>query len=96
MGRLTKSLLWITAIVAIGLAISYFFWPQFMKYEEIKRSEKSLEIRVEAEENKNARLRREEHNLRTDPQYIEKVAREKLGLVKQDEIIYKFEEDRQH
>lgn len=95
MERFASSLLWLTAIIGIGLVIGYIFWPQFMKYEELRRNEKSLELRVEAEESKNARLRHEEHSLRTDPQYVEKVAREKLGLVKPGEMIYKFEEDKQ-
>lgn len=96
MGRFANSLLWITAIMGIGLAIGYLFWPQFVKHEELKRAEKSLHIRVEAEETKNARLRREENDLKTDPNYVEKVAREKLGLVKPGELIYKFEEDKQN
>jgi cell division protein FtsB len=62
----------------------------------LKRSEKSLKARIEAEEGKNARLRREENDLKTDPNYVEKVAREKLGLVKPGELIYRFEEDKQN
>lgn len=94
MERFAASLVWIAAIVGIGLSIGYIFWPQFMKYEELKRNEKSLELRIEGEQEKNIRLRQEEYSLRTDPEYVEKVAREKLGLVKPGEIIYKFEEDK--
>ena len=38
----------------------------------------------------NQRLRREIDRLRNDPAYIEKLAREKLGLAKKGEIVYKF------
>lgn len=96
MGRFANSLLWVVAIIGIGLAIGYFFWPQFVKHEELKRTEKSLQTRVESEEVKNMRLRREENDLKTNPNYVEKVAREKLGLVKPGELIYKFEEDKQN
>ncbi len=94
MERFATTLIWLVAITAIALAIGTIFWPQFMKYEELKRSEKSLELRIDSEQVKNTKLRQEEHSMRTDPDYVEKVAREKLGLVKPGEMIYKFEEDK--
>jgi len=37
-----------------------------------------------------ARLTAEVERLRTDPEYIEQIAREKLGLVKPGERVYKL------
>jgi cell division protein FtsB len=41
-------------------------------------------------------LQKEIHRLRTDTAYIEKIAREKLGMAKKDETIYKFIERKNH
>ena len=39
----------------------------------------------------NHRLNDTIHSLRTDRKYIEDIARQELGLVKEDEIVYQFE-----
>lgn len=94
MKRFATTLVWIGAICLIGVAIGYLFWPQFAQFEKLKKDDKRLRLRIEAEERKNVQLRKEEQSLRTDPEYVEKVAREKLGLIKPGEVIYKFDEDR--
>ena len=48
------------------------------KIEELKMSNKELEKRIST--------------LKNDKLYIEKVAREELGMIKQGEKVYKFEE----
>ena len=45
---------------------------------------------IEIIEQKNATLVREAQRLRSDPGYIEKIAREELGLVRPGEIIFEF------
>ena len=50
----------------------------------------SADIRRLQEEN--IQIREEVKSLKTDPDYIEAYAREKLGLAKEGEIIYRFEE----
>ncbi len=40
----------------------------------------------------NQKLREEIKKLQSDQRYIEEVARKELGMVKEDEIIYQFEE----
>jgi len=94
MGRFATSFVWLGAIIAIGMTIGYFFWPQFMKLEKLNQTDRRLQLRIEAEERKNRHLQKEEQQLRTNPDYVEKVAREKLGLIKQGEVIYKFEKDK--
>ncbi|MFV1950711.1 MAG: septum formation initiator family protein [Nitrospinota bacterium] len=45
-------------------------------------------------QNENQRLKREIHALRTDFSYIEKIAREDLGLVKPGELVLEFVQKR--
>lgn len=52
-------------------------------YTELKNQNRSIE-----EENK--RLLREIKNLKENPDYIERLAREELGLVKKDEIVFQI------
>lgn len=92
MSRLTSSVWWALAIVSLVGVAGYFFWPDFSRREDLRQEEKRLNTRIEVEERKNQLLQREEEELRGNPDYVEKVAREKLGLVKSDEIIYKFED----
>ena len=47
-------------------------------------------IRLLAEENR--ALLDEIHRLRSDMKYVESVARKELNLVKENEVIYRFEE----
>lgn len=53
------------------------------EYNRIKRDISRLKV-------ENKRLRGEVDALKTDPDYIEALARERLGLAKDGEIIYKF------
>ena len=45
---------------------------------------------IEAIERENARLTHEIHHLRNDMAHIETIAREELGLVKSDELVFEF------
>ena len=54
-----------------------------MKNDEYKQ--KIVELQKE-----NARLKLEKNLLEQDPMYLEKVAREKMGLVKEGEMIYRI------
>lgn len=93
MSRLPTSVVWVVAVVAAVAGAGYFFWPEFGKLEELRQEEKKLRVRIEVEEKKNQLLRKEEEDLRGNPDYVEKVAREKLGLIKQGEIVYKFDDE---
>lgn len=95
MRRFSSTLVWISSIVAAILAAGYFFWPEFVKLEDLRREEKKLGTRLEVEERKNQLLRHEEEELQNNPDYVEKVAREKLGLIKPGEVIYKFDDENQ-
>ena len=45
---------------------------------------------IEMLQAKNEKLRQEKQLLEQDPVYLEKVAREKMGLVRQGEVVYKL------
>lgn len=88
--RRTKvSLVWLTllvVIVAVGILVAY---PDYLKLKEFRTRLKELATNVERLEEANRKLEEEICALRSDPTYIEKLAR-RMGLVRPGEIIYKI------
>ena len=71
------------AVIFLYAAKAYYIVSQ--SRQEVRKVEKKL-AQLELE---NKRLREEEAKAK-DPFYLEKLAREKLGLAKKNEIIYKI------
>jgi len=69
--------------------IALIFLPGFLKLRELKRQNRNLERRIEILAKTNEELKKEKEKLENDPAYIEKIAREKLGMTRRDEIILK-------
>lgn len=84
-------ILFIFSLIVAFLAIVYL--PSYTKYQELKREDEKLAENIESLQNENIQLREEARLLQTDIQYLEKVLREELGLVKPGEVIYKFVRD---
>ena len=69
------------------------FLPGFSKYQKLLSEQRELQNRIENLEKANKQLEEEKDKLEHDIEYIEKRAREKLGVVKKDEIPYKIIEE---
>lgn len=76
------------AVYIILLALIFF--PGALKYYRlsIQKAQNEAKIRVLMDEN--MRLVEENRKLKEDPVYIEKTARENLGLAKKGEYVVKF------
>jgi cell division protein FtsB len=74
-------------LVAIVLAI--VFLPSFVKYQELSYKNRKLEERLHALKVDNRRLEEEKLLLETDITYIEKRAREEIGVARKGEIVLK-------
>ena len=73
-------------IIAIATVL---FLPPFVKYQVLRYKSRKIDeqiIRLKAE---NKRLEEERLKLQTDIAYIEKRAREKVGMVRKGEIVIK-------
>lgn len=71
----------------------YIFSPNFLRLTKAYRQVQTLEDEIRRLQAQNQVYQDEIYALKTDPIYIEKVARDELGMSKPKEIIYKFEED---
>ena len=77
-------------IVFIGY-ISYFLVYQELKYQELKKDEIAHLISIDVLKNEIVEVNNDIEQSKT-MEYIEKIARERLKMVKHDEIIYIFDE----
>ena len=68
------------------------FLPGSVKYYRMRRQKDLNQARLQALIEENRRLMEENKKLREDPVYIEKIARENLGLAKEGEFVVKFKD----
>ncbi|MFH0732175.1 MAG: septum formation initiator family protein [Candidatus Omnitrophota bacterium] len=76
-------------IIAVVLAI---FIPGYSKLQKLKSENQGLTEQIERLTIENTKLAKEATKLEKDPLHIEGVAREKMGMSKKGELIYKIEE----
>ncbi|MEE9499693.1 MAG: septum formation initiator family protein, partial [Candidatus Omnitrophota bacterium] len=65
------------------------FLPGFSKLQKLREKNRNLERRIEILTKANEGLKKQKEKLENDPSYIEKIAREKLGMTQKGEIILK-------
>ena len=83
----------ITGIASVYLLVSFLFYDiGFIKYLKMRGEYNRITSDITRLQEENKNIRKEVKLLKTDPDYIEAYAREMLGLVKEGEIIYRFEE----
>ena len=88
-----KALIAGAALVVLYLLASCIFGEMgLIKYYRMQAQYNSLTQEIATLEQDNARLLRDVHALKTDPDYLEILARDKLGLARQGEIVYYYGE----
>lgn len=80
-------------LIALAIVLLLIFLPGFSRYQKILSEQRSLEKRIKKLEEANQQLEKEKNKLENDIEYIERRAREKLGIVRKDEIPYKIVEE---
>jgi len=85
----------IVLFILIGLyrlTLDIFGDMGLIKYFRMESQETALTTDIAALKKDNARLGKEINALKTSPDYIEQIARDKLGLVRPGEIVYYYGE----
>lgn len=77
----------ITSIVAIGVV----FYPKIKERETLLKKHQELQSKISQITSELDQFKKREIAIQTNPNYLEKLARNKLGYSKADEIIYKFD-----
>jgi cell division protein FtsB len=88
-----RAVVYVTLIAAALLAaFCFFMMPLIRKKAEYRAHLGSLKKQIEAEQERNHRLRRERRMLENeDPAYLEKYARDNFGWAREKEIVYRLE-----
>ncbi|MGD2278893.1 MAG: septum formation initiator family protein [Candidatus Omnitrophota bacterium] len=76
-------------IVVFLVLLCVVYLPGFFKLRDLRKENKDLQKRITLLEEHNEVLKEEIASMQEDPGYVEKKAREKLGVLKKGEIIYK-------
>lgn len=82
-----KNALWLFAGTVVLLLV---FLPSYAKMQDLKEKNHEYAERIDVLQKRNAKLEEEHHMLENDPSYLEKVAREKMGLVREGEKVYRM------
>ena len=91
-GRMKKLL--IAAMIPVGVyfLVTFVFGEMgLVKYYRMKAQYQALTQEMAVLKQDNIRLMREVRALKTDPVYIEKLARDKLGLARSGEVVYYYD-----
>ena len=68
--------------------LGLMFIPGYLRTRALVRENRRLEKQIAEITQANKRMAQEYQMLKNDPLYLEKVAREKLGVVREGEVIY--------
>lgn len=76
-------------IFILAVVLSIIFLPGFSELHKLQGKNVQLQKRIRLLEEHNDKLKEELTLMKEDPDYLEKKARERLGIVKKGEIIYR-------
>ena len=74
--------------ILVGI-VTVLFLPPFAKYQALRYKSRKIDERIAQLKAENKRLEEERLKLQTDIAYIEKRARENVGMVRRGEIVIK-------
>ena len=83
-----KNALWLFAVATI---ILLFFLPSFTMMQDHRQKNLEYEKKIVELQRRNEELKEEKQRLIEDPIYLERVARERMGLVREGEKVYRIE-----
>ena len=83
-------------LVFIGLMVAWLGFGErgFVHLYRMEKERQAYLEKITALEKENRELLKEIHRLRTDKGHIEDVARRELSLIKEDEVHYRFEKEK--
>ncbi len=80
----------LTILLVVG-GITVLYVPKIKERKALIQKRLILEQEITLKHEEIDTLRKQEYAIQNDPLYLERLARNKLGYSKSDEIIYKFE-----
>ncbi len=87
-------ILFILLFIAVWLGIISLFVPPYKQLKQSRAEIDNLQGQVNEQQTLLARQTREVNLLKTDATYLETIARDKLDLMKEGEVIFRIESNR--
>lgn len=78
-------------VVVILLLGAFLFYPQIERRKELALQLEEEQAVLREEEARRELHRREVHLLENDPEYVEIIARDRIGVMKEGETIFRFD-----
>ena len=82
-----KNALWLFVFASFVL---FIFLPSYTKLQDLRQKNDDYASQLEALKIRKIKLLQEKKLLEEDPTYLEKVGREKMGLIRKGEVVYKI------
>ena len=79
-------------IVVLTLGVVYLFAREISEVRFLREENEKIEKKIEQLEIGNKELEVKIKTIKNDKRYIEKIAREELGMIKEGEKVYRFAE----
>ncbi|MGA2774445.1 MAG: septum formation initiator family protein [Candidatus Omnitrophota bacterium] len=77
-------------LFGISVFLLILFFPGYAKLQRLREKNKELEVKLKKVNIDNALLAQELERVQNDPVYQEKIARDKMGIVRKGEIPIKI------
>jgi len=81
-----KNALFLFVVLSVVFVL---YLPSYMQMQDLRHRNEVFEKRINDLVADNANMAVERDRLMNDPEYFEKVARERMGIIREDEVIYK-------
>lgn len=81
---------WAVLILLVLLAAGYMGIPKFQEHRQLQLRKDAMEDENRLTEEMIKTLRQNQERLRSDPRFVERIAREELGYAKPGETVFKF------
>jgi cell division protein FtsB len=82
-----KNAIWLFSFAVIVLIV---FLPSYTTMQDLREKNFEYNQQINRLTQENRKLTEEKRRLEEDPVYLEKVAREKMGLAREGEVVYKI------
>jgi len=76
-------------LIVISVVLCAIFLPGYSKLQKLRAEKTEQKKRIKLLEEHNEKMKTELGKMQDDPEYVEKKARDKLGIVKKGEVIYR-------
>lgn len=78
-------------VILITIISCFLYLPNYIRWRKLKETDLMLSRKIALLEKKIRELREQEKDLKTDPYVLEKIARESMGVLKNNEIVVDIE-----